>query len=362
MNKRFYELFYEGPDAGGGTGGTAAGNGAAAGSAGAGAASGSGPAGGGGGSGSLLAGGGSAAGGNGQASGDGQAAAGVSGNGQHVADQAAGASPYYVGLYDSTGKIDKTKLENLPPELKPYKDSIGKYETFDQFMRGHVNLHQLAGRKGLQPLPPDATPEAKAERLALMRQVNGVPEKPEGYGVTKPEGVPDEMWNGDYVKGVTEIAHKHGISPEAMKELVAFDTKFAGELRGKGDAAQMQTRQQEATALKEAFGGEYAQKTELASRAIRSVGLDPNDAIFGNAKLVIAMSKVGEMISEDRLVSGDSPGNTGQNDRQKAQDIVMNKANPLHEAYHNAEHPQHAAAVEAHSRFNARFHATKKKN
>lgn len=98
----------------------------------------------------------------------------------------------------------------------------------------------------------------------------------------------------------------------------------------------------------------------MATRAARTLGLDINDPVFRSAKVVVAMAKVGEMVSEDRLVSGDGGSSLGQGDRQKALDIVNNANNPLHKAYHQADHPQHAQALEQVASFNRRFHESQK--
>jgi hypothetical protein len=104
--------------------------------------------------------------------------------------------------------------------------------------------------------------------------------------------------------------------------------------------------------LDEAFGAEKAMKIDLAVRAIKTAGLDPLDPMFSDSKAVILAAKFGAMISEDRLISGETNANAGMDDRAKALDIVNNANNPLYKAYHDAEHPQHAQAVEAKSRFN----------
>lgn len=219
------------------------------------------------------------------------------------------------------------------------------------------NLANLAGKKGLEPLPKDAPAELVAERTALMRKLNNVPEKPDGYGIKKPDGVPDDQWNGEYVGGVLGILHKHNASPELVQELVKMDQDFAGKLRAGGEAAQAETLKKEGEALRTAFGSDFDKKLGSAKRVAATLGLDVNDPAIGNSsKLIIALSKVADMVSEDKLVSGDGGADFGKGDREKALDIVNNPANPLHKAFHDPDHPQHAAAVEQRSAFNKRWH------
>jgi len=353
---RFSQLYEEasggaGAGGGGGGGGNAGGAGA-----------------GGGASGSLLSGQGASGAGSGQAGdGGGASGAGPSGVGPSGAAGAGGAAgtsaPWFVGLYGSDGKINAKAFDALPDHLKSHKATFSKYQTVEALLGGMGNLANLAGKKGLEPLSKDAPAELQAERTALMRKLNNVPEKPEGYGIKKPDGMPDTMWDGEYVNGVSGILHKHNASPELVAELMKFDSEAAMKKMSGSEAQTAQALEAQRTALKDEFGVKFAEKIALATRAARTLGLDPeNNPMFRTAEGVRAMLKVSEMVSEDKLVSGEGAGgNFGGDDRAKALDIVNNEANPLHKAFHDADHPQHAHAVEQRSMFNRRYHEAQKR-
>jgi hypothetical protein len=271
--------------------------------------------------------------------------------------QAAGGDPWYVGLYTADGKIDAKKFDALPEHLKPHRGVFEKYQTVEALLGGMANLANLAGKKALAPLPENATPEAKAERAALMRSLNGVPETPDGYNVKRPADVPQEYWSDAYVGGVLGILHKHNASPQLVQELIAFDTGITKQNMAKAGQNEVQSLAAEQAALRKEFGPQYDDKLDLAQRAARTLGLQPDDPLFRNHKMVVAMARVGEMISEDRLVSGDGPSGDTMSDRQKARDIVNNAANPLHKAYHDANDPRHDEALRMHSEFNKRASA-----
>lgn len=356
---------YAPEDGGGGSGG--GGNGGAGGSPGASGAGGaagtsllSGASGNGtGGSGTGGSGGAGGAPGSGAGSGGTPGASGAQGGGQ---GSAASGGAWFVGLYGADGKIDPKKFDALPDHLKAHADTFKKYQTVEALLGGMGNLANLAGKKGLEPLPKDAPAELVAERQALMRKLNNVPEKPEGYGIKKPDGVPDAQWNGEYVGGVLGILHKHNASPELVQELTKFDGEFATKLAQGGEAAQAQALTKERETLQTEFGTALPAKINLAARAAKTLGLDPdNDPMFRTAAGVKAMLKVAEMVSEDRLVSGEGGADFGKSDREKALDIVNNPANPLHKAFHDADHPQHQAAVEARSAFNKRYHEAQRR-
>lgn len=269
---------------------------------------------------------------------------------------AAGGQPWFVGLYGNDGKIDPKKFDALPDHLKAHAETFRKYPTVEALLGGMGNLSNLAGKKGLQPLPKDSPPELVAERAALMRTLNGTPEKPEGYGVKKPDNVPDALWDQEYVGGVLGILHKHNASPELVQELTGFDATHAVKLHGNGEAATTAAFKKEEEALKTWGGADLGKKLDLAKRGAASLGLDINDPIFRNSKVVIAMAKHAEAVGEDRLISGEGGADFGKSDREKALDIVNNPSNPLHKAFHDADHPQHQAAVEQRSAFNKRYH------
>lgn len=347
MKSFLYDQASDGGGSGGGAGGGSAGAGAGAS----------------GGSATLLSGAGgngpqggqvSNGGGDAGASGGGAGPGGAAGAAQPNGGNAAGTgNPWYVGLYGADGKINAKAFDALPDHLKGHAETFKKYQTVEALLGGMGNLAQLAGKKGLEPLPAGASPELVAERAALMRKLNNTPEKPEGYGITKPEGVPDEKWNGEYVNGVLGVLHKHNASPELVKELVALDQQHAGKMDSTREAAEAAQLKTELASLKEAFGNDFDKKIDLATRAAKSLGLDLSDPMFRSSKAVIAMVKHAEAVSEDKMVSGDSDPNFGASDRQKALDIVNNPSNPLHKAYQNAEDPQHQAALDKVSAFNA---------
>lgn len=263
-------------------------------------------------------------------------------------------TPFYADLYGPDGKLNHAAFDRLPDHLKPHVETFKKYQTVEALLGGMGNLANLAGKKALAPLPENASAEAKAERKALMRSLNGTPEKVDGYGVQKPANIPAEMWDDAYVKDVLGVLHEFDASPALVKKLLEVDARHTTSRVDRNGQSEAQAYAAEEAALRKAFGPQFNDKVDLAVRAARTLGLDPNDPIFRNHKVVVAMARVGEMVSEDRLVSGDDKGGSGMSDRAKAKDIVMNAANPLHKAYHDPNDPQHEEAVRTHSEFNKR--------
>lgn len=266
------------------------------------------------------------------------------------------------GWIGSDGKIDKTAYDRLPEHLKPFAETFKKYDTDEAFLGAFAHSIGLNGKKGLMPLPKDASEADKEAWGSRLRELLNVPKDPSGYGVLeKPKDVPEEMWNGEYVQTMAGIMHKYNAPPEMVKALFEADAKFGAGARAKGQEAVNQTRVKAEAEIGTAFGGERDAKIAGAKRAAATLGLDVNDPSIGNnPKVIIALSKVADLLGEDKLIKGGSEGSGpgGLSDRERAKDIVMNKANPLHEAYHDPAHGGHRQAVAQYQNLLEAWHRT----
>lgn len=271
--------------------------------------------------------------------------------------------PFYKNWFGEDGNFtEKEWASNLPEDLQPYSNTFSKYKSINELMHGFGNLSRMATGKGLQPLPPNASDQLKQEFAEQMRKANGVPENPSDYGVSRPEEVPEELWNEDRASKFAEVLHKHHAPPELVKELFALNT--ADTLAAIQDAeTRAQVKVEESVQeLQKEWGDEFEANKMKARRGAATLGLDPdNDPVFEHPGFVKAMVKLTNMVSEDRLVSGDDDSSSGQSDLQKALDIMQNPSNPLHAAFHDPKHPQHDFAVKQRSMFNARYAARQKK-
>ena len=274
------------------------------------------------------------------------------------APDAGTASPYHRGWYGDNGEFtSKDWTGKLPEELQRYAGTFGKYKSVNELLHGFGNSVQMATGKGLQPLPPDASDQLKQEFSDQMKRANGVPDDVAGYQIERPENMPEELWNQDRVSKFAEVMHKHHASPALVKELFdlnAEDTlSMAQDLQVQREAHVAQATQE----LRDEWGDEFEAKKIKARRGAATLGLDPdNDAVFEHPAFVKAMVRLTEdLVSEDRLVSGDSDPSMGQSDLEKAMDILQNANNPLHKAFHDPMHPQHEYAVQQRSMFNQRY-------
>lgn len=286
------------------------------------------------------AGGGGAAGG-----GDAAAQAAAAAAATAAAAAAAKPAPFYKGLYGDDGKIDKAAFDRLPDHLKQHKDVFSRYETVDALLAGFGNASSLASKKQLTPLPPDAPANVRAERKALLDGVNNVPKEAKDYGIARPEALPEEHWDGALADKFSAIAHKHSLSPEAVKEIMGLQLEATQSQLQKGQQFETEffTTQDKTFATEvQKRGVALDEANKLVNRAAATLGIDGKDPILKNASTRLALLRFTNLVSEDKLVKGDAADGMGGADLlAQARDIAGNPQNPKYKAYHDQQHPQH---------------------
>lgn len=266
----------------------------------------------------------------------------------------------FADIYGESG-FNESAFEGLGDDLKSVPSFFKKYDSPESAMKGLANLQWMVSQKGFTKPPEDAPAHVKDEFSKRLRELNGAPPDPTAY-IPKPAELPEGVtFDEGLAKQVSDIAWKYSLPKAAVDELVALDMQRQAAM---GSNLEQQTQAQlseQQNALKQQYGNELPVALEKATRAAKTLGLDPESPVFRYADAVSAMVKVAELLSEDKLVSGESTDPKGVNDYQKAMDIISNPSNPLYEAFHNPEHPQHKLALETRSRFNASYTAKQAK-
>ncbi len=239
------------------------------------------------------------------------------------------------GWVKPDGAWDDGVFDRLPPELQPAKATLGKYKSLPEFIKGHMHLQQHLGKAATAVMVPDE--RATPEELATYRHAIGVPESPDAYQI-RPEQLPDGLqWNDDLAKPYAAIAHRHNVPEAAMRELVAENVRQQG-LHNRAAAGLMDERLQEGQrALRSTFGADYDKKISLATRAAQVAGLDVKSSGLCDPQVVVALSRLGAMLSEDKLVG---PGGTTRHElagKSLARDIQTNTDNPRYQKYQDGD-------------------------
>lgn len=228
----------------------------------------------------------------------------------------------------------------LPPELKAVVEAKG-YKQPSDVLTAYVAAEKMIGADKIVA-PKDGVFTDPATRAKL-----GIPEKADGYKVQRPElpaGIPyDEKFEAKMLP----VAHALGLTPQQVNGLVKAitDDRLAGltELASGRVASEQET----ANALKTEWGKAYDVNLQNAARAARFAGGDElikalDESGFGNnPHLIRAMSKIGRMLGEDTLKTGQAAGFNLTPDEAKAEYAkLMNTP-----AYTDKRNPEHAATV-----------------
>jgi len=245
---------------------------------------------------------------------------------------------------------DSNWRQFVPPELANDQTFQG-YKTIGDVFKGHINATRLTGgEKVVIPAGKLDTPENWAHLFDRL----GRPKDPDGYQFERPT-LPEGMkYDENLEKAFKKFAHEVGLLPKQA----AAGYKFWNDIMTRAHQAIAKGKDdmyaQTEEALRSELGGKYDDFVKGANGVLKMSGASPQEIAafadeFGNNPLVIkVMGNIAKMISEDLLIRGGKPSweMTTEDAKKKADDIRMNKNNPLYEAFYKKDHPQHKLAVE----------------
>ena len=234
------------------------------------------------------------------------------------------------------GEFTEGWLDRLPDDLKEAKVSLSKFKDLTGLLKSTASLEKMLGKKGdaVNIPSPDASPEEKA---AFYKQL-GRPDSADVY-TTKPKNLPEGLeWNEDFAKQINALAHEEGVLPSAMEKIISKYAEFEIN-RGKESAAkELEAFNAYKKNIAEAWGDKFATNDATTTRMAQTLGLPKDTREWTPDKVVIAIHRASQLVSEDRLVPLDSVATT-QPGAVRSQDIMTNPANPLYAAYHGKQGP-----------------------
>jgi hypothetical protein len=226
----------------------------------------------------------------------------------------------------------------LPEDIRA-APSLQKFADPGALAKSYTELEQLVGRKGLIVPTDKDGPEVHARYRAAL----GVPDAPEGYTLTAPEGLPEGVWSEDTAKGYAALAHKHGLTTAQAQGLAA---EFVQMQTAAAVPPEEQQRQAEAELRKEwASDAVYARNLDAAKRAVGQFAPPEFKAFLeqsglgNNPHMVRMLAAVGGAIAEDSP-AGLNGANANRDPKTEAAEL-MAPGSP----YWDALHPRHAATM-----------------
>jgi hypothetical protein len=218
----------------------------------------------------------------------------------------------------STTDTTTTLIEAAPstvqrPDYIPAKfwDEAKGEPKVDQLGASYLQLEKAFGSKSTAPKKPGAgaTPEQQAQYFAEIRKLTGAPESPEDYGLKAPDKLPEGVaWNDELASKAAGIAHKYGLPPEALRELIDLNNESLGGIVAKSEAAQKEQVDAMVSELNAEWKDSAKDNWQRANRGAIALGVDLEKSGLGNnAHFIRAALRFDEMIGDDKgLVQSDS--------------------------------------------------------
>jgi hypothetical protein len=239
-------------------------------------------------------------------------------------------APRFDGVLNSDGSFaEGWTARAFGPDYNGPLSTTRSVADVDKLLRDN-----MAAARGRQISWPDE--KSTPDQVAAVRRITGAPETPEGYGGLRPESIPAELWDQPSEARLQTVAHKHHLPPAALKDIVGLYAESLDAAVKANDADLESQRAAGLQALKQEFGRDFDARMHAAKRFAQTLGLREDNPIFMNADVVSAMARGAALVSEDRLISGATPG-IGGTPRSQANSIMTDVANPLYGKYQSGD-------------------------
>lgn len=246
------------------------------------------------------------------------------------------AEPFWDGWVRKDGTLDHGRLKHLPEDLADAKAMLERFKTVPEFVKSFTHNARYAREKATAPLREGADEQETTEHYKRIGKLNGAPENPEGYGIARPENVPEDMWSDDDAKAFAGIFHKYGAPPDMAKEMVALKTQQDMERLTSFEAQQAEENvkwvKEQDDILASEFGAFRDVRLQQARSGARWAGFDVDDPIFRDARVVVAFSKVGSKIEEAGMLTGQG-GARGDAEPDPQDELNAMSHDPSHRFY-----------------------------
>jgi len=232
--------------------------------------------------------------------------------------------------------------------------SVKGWKTPADAIKSYSNLEKALGSDKL-PLPPAGKDGARDFKTWDGWAKLGVPETPDAYTFTPPEGRPFTPADEAFQASMRPALHAAKLAPWQAEILAgAMNQQTAGL-----EAAAAALKEQGTAALRKEWGGAFDAKLDLANRAARQMfGGDLPDAtqvrladgtyLLDNPSLAKAFAALGEQLAEDTTSPGAGPASGGMPTTPDAARAEIQRIrgeshnNPKH-PYWDVQHPEHKA-------------------
>jgi hypothetical protein len=273
-----------------------------------------------------------------------------------AAPAAAPEVPWYGQIFDSAtpGKLVENWHTKAPDPTKflPYAGAKTVEDLLGGYEKRLTDAQTALRAKPTGTLPVKPAADAPPEHWKAYREAHGLPETPDGYQLTKPEGLASELWAEPKVKEFAAVAHSLDLKPDQLAGVLDWYHKG---LQSEFSAANEQTaaqvaqlRQVESEKLAKAFGDNVDGTLKDMQAVVQAMGADPaifdpaSESFWGPdaAQLFHGLLKRVPRGEGQTMANMGAPTSTGNYDLAWAK-AVATKGHPDYEAFSDPSHPRH---------------------
>jgi hypothetical protein len=173
-------------------------------------------------------------------------------------------------FYGEGGKLRDELAALTGDKFKGASSFFAKYAKAEDptaaALQGLENLQFMASQKGFSRPPDDAPQAVKDEFGKRLREVMGVPDKKEDYGISKPENLPDGVeWDENGLGDYLDIFHKGNVSTATAKQIIE---KHVAKVSERAAAQQSQILENGRQELQKVYGDKLPAAIQDAKRGI----------------------------------------------------------------------------------------------
>ncbi len=229
-------------------------------------------------------------------------------------------------------------------DLQDYGPSLAKFHRPEALAKSYASLERLRGYPGIED----------KRRMSSFRRSVGLPESLEEYSITRPEELPDELWDDALVTEMAKTAYEYGVPKAAME---ALTENYCRENQRQLQHYKQQEEQriiQADSELQNEWGIDYEDNMSAITSVFARLGMAAdvevvpllnNPALRGDTGFRRVLLEVARELGEASHREG-----TPQEGKKEAHRIAHDPSHPLHDAYMRTSHPQHKYANEQYDR------------
>lgn len=246
------------------------------------------------------------------------------------------------------GKLAENWFLELGDEFAPHAKDLQKHKDIRSILT-ELDYYRKNGAE----YPNENSPQNVIDRF---RKIAGVPESPEGYGLSAekmqlPEGV---EFDSELATAIAETAHKTHTPPAAVAAIVETFNKLQLQRMADAQAAQAKALKDAQDALVAEWKGDFQTNAStvrhIASKLAETAGLDPSDtsiATLANTPAFARMMlEVSKLTAEDRITTPSGFGSL-KSPTQQIADIKAGN-DPVWSPKYNSRNEQDKVAAYEH--------------